>query len=131
MSLLRNYENTVSALCYSLCYLHTNPENPQLSSPYNDVVCFVHHQVGNIASYLRLPLTAMTLFFSIGAVLFNGNFFYRQTPEKRLAYLTKWKQSKLSPLRDFIRFYESLVLISMYSRLDSRSALYPENNEKK
>ena len=104
--------NTVMALCYQI----GKQKNPSRSpSTFNKEANFVLLQMENMPDYLRLPFRWVTLFFGLHTILFYGRPFYRLAPAKRQKVILSWKNSFLSPLRDFIRFHESLVTVSVYS----------------
>jgi hypothetical protein len=107
MSLL---EQTVAAFCDTLACLHSLPE----AAP--DAALFVLHQARSAPLFLWIPIHCATLAFSFAGLLSGGTFFHRLTPPRRAAQIHAWQNSRLGPCRDFIRFYSSLALLSIYSR---------------
>lgn len=61
--------------------------------------------------YLRPPLRAATLFFDLWAVPRRGRLFHRLPPRQRRAQMEAWETG---PARMLIRFYVSLVLVSLW-----------------
>lgn len=105
---------TTSALCYSLALEHA-AGHPALAAPYNDVVRFVTAQRGRLSPSLRWPLLLATVVFGL-AGLRRGRCFHRQMPARRARQVAAWRASRLGPLRDLIRFYESLSVLALFAR---------------
>lgn len=105
---------TTSALCYSLAREHAG-SHPALAPPYNDVVRFVSAQRVRLSPALRGPLVLATLAFGL-AGLRRGRRFHRQTLEGRARQIAAWRGSRLGPLRDLVRFYESLSVLALFAR---------------
>ena len=105
-----------SALVHSLAQPHAKPGTLDLFPPYNDVTRFVLHQQSQMPDYLRKPMVAMTVGFDALGLLRSGHLFHSRRPAVRKKQIAAWKNSKLSFERDFIRYYESLALLALYSR---------------
>ena len=118
------YTKTVSSLCYSLCDRDVIRDHVRYQTPYNDVVQFVFHQHKQMTSYLRLPMTIATLVFTMISLLTKGTFFHRLSPENRMQQIKSWKTSSLGFFRDFIRFYESLSILALFSRDQQEKSLH-------
>ena len=113
------FHDTVSALAYSLARPHES--SPQFVPPHNDLVRFILAQHAQMPDYLRAPMQLATLDFD-GTGLARGKPFHRQSPESRERQITAWRNSRLRFKRDFIRYYESLATLALYSRgLEHRS----------
>ncbi|MAE65817.1 MAG: hypothetical protein CMJ18_16225 [Phycisphaeraceae bacterium] len=110
----RLFDRTVSALCYSLATEHAR-DFDVLRPPYNDVVRFVRAQYGRMSEPLRLPILAATLGFAVAA-LPSGSLFHRLSPSCRARIVGRWRAAPVGPCRDLIRFYESLVILSIHAR---------------
>jgi hypothetical protein len=113
--LARWFQDTVSALTYSLIRAHRGPAYSPL---HNDVVRFVVEQHGRTPDWLRLPLLLATCFFDLSAVALTGQPFHRLSPERRERHVAAWAGAPLAPFRDVIRFYETLVLFGWTSMRD-------------
>jgi hypothetical protein len=104
------FNNTVSALCYSIidhrCY--HNHENTDF--PHNRIVQFVLQQYQRMPDYLKLPIFILTILFNIWGFFRKGCLFHRQLDKVRWQQIEAWKQSQFSIFQDLIRFYESLVI---------------------
>jgi len=105
------FQNTVSALCYDLARVHGKN-----ALPANDAVSFVLRQHARIPRHLALGICAATLALAANGLLRGGTLYHRLTPEQRGRIVIAWKQASLKPFRDLIRFYESLVVMAIYSR---------------
>lgn len=108
----RLFTATVSALCYSLIrerYL-AGQVTPKFDG--NDAVHFVLRQQARMPDFLRFPFMILTLVFACESIARFGSFFHRQPPERRWLQILSWKNSRLGFRRDFVRFYESLAVLS-------------------
>ena len=110
--LRRCFEDTVSALTYSLIREHGGPPH---SSLHNQVVRFVLEQHGRAPDYLRVPLLVFTCVFDVASLARAGEPFHRLTPERRGRQLLAWRTARLGVCRDLVRFYETLVVFGWTS----------------
>jgi hypothetical protein len=110
--LRRCFEDTVSALTYSLIREHGGPPYSPL---HNQVVRFVLEQHGRVPDHLRVPLLAFTCVFDVAALVGTGQPFHRLTPERRRRQLRAWRTARLGVCRDLVRFYETLVVFGWTS----------------
>jgi hypothetical protein len=115
------FNATVSALCYSLlepAYKGTEPNTGVL----NQVADFALGQHSRMPDFLRLPFKLVCLFFVFETFILSGTLFHRQTLAWRRSRIQSWKNSKLSPKRDFIKFFDSLAWLSWYGFQPQESA---------
>lgn len=110
--------DVAAALAYSLARPHETM--PELAPPHNDLTQFILTQHGQMPDYLRTPLRLAALGFDISGLLRGGKCFHRQTPGQRAKQIAAWKNSRLSFQRDFIRYFESLTTLALYSRAAER-----------
>ncbi len=110
------FEDTVSALCYTLAGRHCDERGGLRMPPYNDLVRFVLGQHAKMSGLLRLPVRFATLSLSLYALVTRGSRFHRLDVARRVRVVEIWRQSWIPAFRDLIRFYESLVVIALYSR---------------
>ena len=106
----RLFHNTVSALCYDLARGHG-----EHWLPANDAARFVLRQHARMPRHLGWGIRAATLLLSASGLL-HGGLYHRLSPERRGRIVLAWKRAFLQPFRDLIRFYESLVVMAIYSR---------------
>ncbi|HUI81815.1 MAG TPA: hypothetical protein VLY24_28025 [Bryobacteraceae bacterium] len=112
------FENTVSAICYEVAMSQDTSTVPYDEPPYNDVVAFVLEQWHRMPRFLAWPLRIATLGFATRGLV-SGHFFHRLRPERRRLQLESWRTSSIGPCRDLIRFYRSLAILALYSRVDT------------
>ena len=109
------FEATVSALAYSIvreeCSVHAHGRESEL----NRVVQFVLDQRARMPDLLALPFMVLTLVFNCQALFFHGALFNRLSHEHRWEQIMAWRNSRIGPRRDLIRFYESLAVLAWYS----------------
>ena len=110
--LRRRFEDTVSALTYSLILEHGGPP---YSPEHNEVVRFVLAQHGRAPDHLRVPLLLFTCVFDLAAVAVSGRSFHRLAPGPRRRHLLAWRTTRLGVCRDLVRFYEALVVFGWTS----------------
>jgi len=115
---MRWFEAVVSAVCYSICR-EKSAESGLFPAPYNDITRFTLRQFDRMAKYISIPLFVLTLLIDLSAFLFLGGFFHSQTPEVRGKVIRRLRTSSLGVFRDFVRFYESLVTVAIWSRDES------------
>ena len=109
------FKHTVSALAYSLIYERCHEDSEKDIFPHNQVVNFVLEQHGRSPDFLRTPLKIMTLVFDAWSVLTLGDPFHRLPHERRWCQVQNWRSSRLGLCRNFIRFYENLVIYCWYA----------------
>jgi choline dehydrogenase-like flavoprotein len=114
----RHYDR-VSALAYALAAAHARPGEPALAAPYNDLTAFILAQQGNLPDYLRLPMRALTAGFDWLGLGRARGLFRHASPEARTRQIAAWRNSGLGFQRDLVRYYESLVLLALYGRVES------------
>ena len=86
---------------------------------------FVVSQYRRMPDYLRFPMFFATIFFNFWALITRFHFFYNLPTEKQIGLIQAWRQSRLGPFRDFVKFYQSLTLLSWY---DSYTATLPRKS---
>jgi hypothetical protein len=106
----RSFEATVSALCYSIVESRCAPVAAD-RFPHNDAVRFVLGQCERMPDWLRLPFRCLTLGFDVCGIANGGRRFHRQLPASRAKQIERWRQSRWAVCRDFMRFFDSLVLL--------------------
>ncbi len=116
-----SFNSTVSALVYSLVHERCAGTAPTGWFIENDVVRFVVAQQGRTPDYLRLQLRVATILFDAWPLLTTGKPFHRLAPEARRRQIENWRNSRLGPLRNFIRYYEGLAVFGWYSLCEERA----------
>ncbi len=106
----QRFENTVSALCYSIIFHCCQEGRKTTEFPHNQIVGFVLQQHHRMPDYLKFPLMILTLIFDSWGILTTGSWFHCQPEMIRWQQIQIWKQSPFGMGRDLIRFYESLVI---------------------
>lgn len=110
-----SFQNTASALCYSIIDQRCEPANSTLTFHHNEVVRFVLQQHSRMSDFLQLPIVVLTLIFDMWGIVQGGALFHRSPPLVRWLQIQSWRRSPIVFCRDLIRFYESLVLFSYYT----------------
>ena len=115
------FHDVASALAYSLAQPHET--TPELAPPHNDLTRFILTQHAQMPDYLRAPMKLAALGFDAFGVANGGKRFHHQSPEKRAKQIAAWKNSNISFQRDFIRYFESLATLALYSRGGARHSV--------
>ena len=105
---------TISTLAHDLATTYDDGLTPLESRV--GVVNFVLEQLARMPWFLRVGVKLCTAGFGVSRVFFEGTLFHRQKPLNRAAQVEAWKRSRLAICRDLIKFYTSLVVLSLYSR---------------
>jgi len=77
---------------------------------------FLLHQMNSMPDYLRLPFRMIVVFFGIHTIIFYGKTFPTLNTKQKEDVILRWKNSSLSFMSTFIRFFEGLVTVHVYSR---------------
>jgi hypothetical protein len=110
-----SFKHTVSALVYSLINERCHEDSKQDVFTHNQVVNFVLEQHGRSPDFLRTPIKIITLVFDAWPVLTLRAPFHRQPHAQRWCQVQNWRGSRLGLCRNFIRFYENLVIYCWYA----------------
>src|SRR6266852_4988762 len=105
---------TISTLTHDLATTYDD----RLTSPESRVcvVNFVLEQLARMPWFLRVGVKLCTAAFGASRVFFGRTLFHRQKSKNRAAQIEAWKRSRLAIRRDLIKFYTSLVVLSLYSK---------------
>jgi len=114
------FQRTVSALVYSSIQERCPRPRENRYFLNNQVVNFVLGQHTRMPDYLRLPLSILTIIFGLRTVLSAGKPFHRLSHEQRWWQIERWRTARLQPLRDLMRFYDSLAVYGWYALYDER-----------
>ncbi len=114
--MLSYLSRTVSALCYDLASIHDGRWDCPAETGYNDVTEFVFEQLRKMPPFLRVALLAITGVFGMIRLPLEGAMFHRRSAGRRRLQIESWRRSRLGPCRDLVRFYNSLVVLALYSR---------------
>src|SRR5437764_418543 len=106
--------NTISALSYELAAMYGWPE---CEPPHNDVARFVLEQLDRVPPFLAWGVKAATALFGCSRLLLEGSLFHRRPPFRRRLQVEAWTRSRLGLCRDLMKFYTSLAVLALYSRI--------------
>jgi len=74
---------------------------------------FILGQVEHMPGYLRKPFHLLALLFALAPILSYGHSFHRSAPQCQRLVLARWRASRLGFRRDFVRFFDTLVLFAL------------------
>ncbi len=77
---------------------------------------FVQSQHDRMPDYLRLGISGFTCLFDFSAILWHGRSFVHLSDPDQARHIDRWKHSRLSAMRDLVKFYESLATFSWISQ---------------
>jgi hypothetical protein len=79
-------------------------------------------QAARAPDVLRLPLAVLLHLFDAAPRMRTGRSFQRLDRAGRAAALARWRAARVGPLRSFVRYWESLVVLAWYAEDDTRDA---------
>lgn len=106
---------TISALVHAVASGHDSSPAVRHGRPYHPVAEFAVGQVAHMTAPLRLPMRVATMGLSMLALVSTGSWLHRLPVERRRRLVDRWRNSRVGAIRDVIRFYESLTVLSLYS----------------
>ncbi|MCM3596576.1 hypothetical protein M4D55_12385 [Metabacillus idriensis] len=110
------FHKVVSALSQSIPFPIT--ETIEVNHFTQELTDFVIEQFHRMAVYLQAALFIATIFFGFYGLFVGGKLFQNLPEELKVNQIKRWKNSKISYFRDFIRFYESLIFLRLFSKLE-------------
>jgi hypothetical protein len=112
-------DKTVSALVHTVIAEHDrHPENRRPGYALHATE-FINGQINHMSAPLRLPMRVATCGLSVLSLLMTGRLLHQLPVDRRRWLVDRWRTSTLGPIRDVIRFYDSLAVLSLY---DSEAA---------
>ncbi|MCW6036936.1 hypothetical protein K4A83_11770 [Spirulina subsalsa FACHB-351] len=85
---------------------------PDLLQHKEKVLSFVLAQYQRMPDFLKLPFGILTFCFNFWGLVTGGRFFIYLSASQQKKQIQAWQSSSLKISRDFIKFYESLVIFS-------------------
>lgn len=107
---------TVTAMAWQLGRSRGSLEGTTPLKTFDAETAFLLQQMQQMPDYLRFPFRMVTLAYGLHTIAFHGKPFHLLKPEQRDVVIRKWKHSSLSFMSTFIRFFEGLVTVHVYSR---------------
>lgn len=108
------FDKTVAALVDAIAAGHDRDPRRPRPRPCRSAADFVGGQVAHMSAPLRPPLRIATCGLSLLALLATGAPLHRLPVDRRRRLVDHWRRSRLGPIRDVVRFYESLTLLAVY-----------------
>jgi choline dehydrogenase-like flavoprotein len=105
----------VTALVHALACESSGDGRIRLPPSYEEIAQFILRQRDRMSSQLRMPLDLLTRGFDWVGFIREGHRFSQQSNESKRRQLDAWRRSSIGFKRDFVRFYESLVLLALNS----------------
>jgi hypothetical protein len=113
--MILSYEKTVAAIVNAVVAERGFKQSEVTGPPHERLVLFIMEQNSRMPDYTRLPFKVLTILFDAIEIISSGRPFHRLPQEQRWERLAKWRVSRISFFRDFVRFYEGLVVFCWYS----------------
>jgi len=107
---------TVTAIAWHLGKSKHSTNDTELSSSFEDEATFLLFQMKNMPDYLGLPFKILTIFFGLHTIIFYGKPFFKLKPHQRQKVILSWKYARLSFMRVYIKFHDSLLTLYVYSK---------------
>lgn len=106
---------TVAAICDTIVLARCEPATNGASRRREEVARFVVAEHAQMPDYVRWPFRFATLLFDLSGLACRGRLFHAQPQAARWRQIEAWRDGPFAPARDFIRFYESLILYRWYA----------------
>jgi hypothetical protein len=110
------FHGTVSAICDTIAASRRPAAESPIAGPYEDVSQFVLSCLSEMPRPFAFGIQVLTVCFALGGVLYAGRFFPQNSGAARQRQWARWRTHRLSVLRDFVRFYESVATLALFSR---------------
>jgi hypothetical protein len=81
---------------------------------HTDVTRYVAAQIQGMPGFLRLPYKLALVAFNWLSLLLHRRRFLGLPPEARVAYLARWSDGPLGPMRDFVKLIRSCALLAYF-----------------
>lgn len=109
------FDKTASALVHAIAAGHARDPLGPRAGVEDRIATFVGGQVDHMSAPLRRPMRLATCGLSLLALLSTGALFHRLPLDRRRRLVDRWRASPLVPIRDVVRFYESLTVFALFS----------------
>jgi hypothetical protein len=104
-------EKTISSICQSIQYSYMPNK-----FDYSGSELFIKNEISRLPDFVKFLFIFLVYLFSISSITRYGTFFYRLNIQKKIKIINSWKSSPFSFRRDFIRFFEVLILFNLTSQ---------------
>lgn len=111
----RDVESTVSSLCSAVVLGRCGATPREFEARRVEVIDFVVAQRARMPDYLRLGILLATWLFEWAGLVQGGRRFSAAAQDSRWRQVQAWRRAPLGALRDFVRFYESLIVYCWYA----------------
>jgi len=115
-----DFNSTISALADSFVDELFSSDSVNHPKARKYVTRFLIEQHMRMPDYLRFPLKLLTLVFDTWPLPHYMQSFHQLSHQQRWMQIESWKHSKFKFRRDFIRFFESLIVFAWYSQGNKR-----------
>ncbi len=109
------FEKTVEGICDSILQSRCQVPPEDADARRTEVVQYVLAQHGRMPDYLRLAFRLATWGFELAGLAHGGRVFHRAAHPSRWRQIESWRGGPVPVTRDFIRFYESLIVQCWYA----------------
>ncbi len=116
---------TVAALCRQIAE-QWQPE--QVEEKSDELVLFVLEEYKLLPIHYRLPIRLLTLCFCCYSLANSLTLFHRLDSSRQRKQLQAWRQSCFTPFKLLVRFFQSLVLIKIFSSHEPSACLARDHN---
>ena len=79
---------------------------------HDDSIQFVIRQINRMPDFMYYPLEMLTIFFDCYTILFLGFPFHKLDLSTRKRVVDNLSKSKINLIRDFLKLFKSLTIIS-------------------
>jgi hypothetical protein len=114
---------TIDSICETICQAQTASLDLVGEPSCEKLGGFVLSWVNAMPRALSFGMKVLTLLFAVSGLLYGGRPFHRNRAMARRTQWRSWRVHRLSYLRDFVRFYEVLTMLALYSATERAPAV--------
>jgi hypothetical protein len=108
---------TLLMVCDTVAHCHSaGASSRAIEPPYEDAVGFVLEALRRMPVIYSLGVRLLTYLFAWTGVIYGGRSFRNNSLQQRVAQWRGWQSHRLAAFRDLVKLYESLILLTLYSR---------------
>ena len=114
------------AFCFVTAALGYKKVSDEPLKQATDMMC---RRIELMPRTLSIPLVFLTFIFDWYGFFISGRRFQDQVASRQQRQILQWKKSPLGPMREFIKFYEKMVIFIYYSLPDSVRIFYDDASD--
>jgi hypothetical protein len=108
---------TLNTMCETVAHCHSAGASVRaIEPPYDDAAQFVLEALRRMPAIYSVGVKGLTCFFACAGVAYGGRSFRNNSLPQRIKQWKRWQSHRIALCRDLVKLYESLILLTLYSR---------------